>query len=78
VVLNSGGNKFREVIVRFMEVIVRFSEVIVQQKCNVCCSKRMCLYKRSGMDDWPTERESMPMGVRRLSNRLGQFENFCS
>jgi hypothetical protein len=27
VVLNSGGKKFRE-------VIVRFSEVIVQQKCN--------------------------------------------
>ena len=30
------------------------------------------------MDDWPTERESMPRGgLRRLSNRLEQFENFC-
>ena len=31
------------------------------------------------MDDWPTERESMPRGggLRRLSNGLGQFENFC-
>ena len=30
------------------------------------------------MDDWPTERVSMPRGgLRRLSNRLGQFENFC-
>jgi hypothetical protein len=27
VVLNSGGNKFRKVIVWFREVIVRFSEV---------------------------------------------------
>jgi hypothetical protein len=40
--------------------------------------KRTCVYKRSGIDDWPTEKESMPRGVRRLSNRLGQYENFCS
>ena len=30
------------------------------------------------MDDWPTERESMPRAARRLSNRLGQFENIAT
>ena len=39
--------------------------------------KRTCLYKRNGMDGWPTERESRLRGVRRLSNYSGQFENFC-
>jgi hypothetical protein len=35
----------------------------------VCCSMQTCLYKWNGMDDWPTERESMPRVVRRLKER---------
>ena len=48
------------------EKIKYLNDRIVVKLCVAL--KRTCLYKRSGMDGWPTERESRLRGVRRLSD----------